>query len=84
MKSRTLYIPQRYNYAERTGNLKAEAVGVVKGEHLMNLLESDYFKRRSELSLRKHCIALTLFEKYFRYDTLNKTLHRQSQTDMLR
>ena len=31
-----------------------------KGEHLMNLLESDYFKRRSELSLRKHCIALTL------------------------
>lgn len=60
MKSRTLYIPQRYNYAERTGNPKAEAVGVVKGEHLMNLLESDYFKRRSELSLRKHCIALAL------------------------
>ena len=26
------WIPKVYNYAERTGNLKAEAVGVVSGE----------------------------------------------------
>ena len=32
MGERAVYIPQYYNYTERTGNLKAEAAGVVKSE----------------------------------------------------
>ena len=32
MKQKPSYLPKKYKYSARTGNLKAEAVGVVKGE----------------------------------------------------
>lgn len=33
MKQKPSYLPKKYKYSARSGNLKAEAVGVVKGEN---------------------------------------------------
>ena len=41
MTQKPSYIPKKYIYAKRTGNLKAEAVGVVKGEKHFPVFEGD-------------------------------------------
>ena len=41
MKQKPSYLPQKYKYSARSGNLKAEAVGVVKGEKHFPVFEGD-------------------------------------------
>lgn len=52
MTSKTInYKPITYRYADRKGNLSAEAVGVVKGEkHFPMILESNYFQKHRALA----------------------------------
>ena len=44
MKQKPSYLPKKYKYSARSGNLKAEAVGVVKGEKHFPVL--DVYKRQ--------------------------------------
>ena len=41
MKQKPSYLPKKYKYSARSGNLKAEAVGVVKGEKHFPVFEGD-------------------------------------------
>lgn len=41
MKQKPSYLPKKYKYSARTGNLKAEAVGVVKGEKHFPVFEGN-------------------------------------------
>ena len=41
MKQKPSYLPKKYKYSARSGNLKAESVGVVKGEKHFPVFEGD-------------------------------------------
>ena len=55
------WIPKVYNYAERTGNLKAEAVGVVSGEKHFPVFEDRMvFKPLTKLLIEKKLTITTM------------------------
>lgn len=46
MKQKPSYLPKKYKYSARSGNLKAEAVGVVKGRSIFRFLKEMLFLNR--------------------------------------
>lgn len=54
------WIPKVYNYAERTGNLKAEAVGVVSGEKHSRGLKTGWCLNHSQNQSHSlpHCLPV--------------------------
>ena len=63
MKQKPSYLPKKYKYSARSGNLKAEAVGVVKGEKHFPVFEGDVvFKPLKNLNrCLRRCLPMLRF-----------------------
>ena len=63
MKQKPSYLPKKYKYSARSGNLKAEAVGVVKGEKHFPVLKEMLFLNRLQNLNRclRRCLPMLRF-----------------------